>query len=1639
MKTHSALKSRDPSTLFRRVVLAMKILACVALCASPAAAQESVYNGAFSGGTGSLANAITFENNSGKGLSIINIFRNWGNSDSTNVGFPTSTLSGIRDHGSIPLVTWQPQANSARDGEYQLADIINGNHDSFIKDWALDAKAWAHPFFLRFAHEMNGNWYPWSPGINGNTTSQYAAAWRHVHDIFTRNGVTNVTWVWCPNTIYSGGTPIASLYPGDNYVDWTSSDVYNRISNNWGNFSARGGSTLDELMDIAPGKPIMIAETGCHNDDDKAGVAAGSKAQWYRTALKSYLKDSMPRVKAWVYFNGNNPDGNDWRINTSPDVLAAYKESIGLTYYSDNKYGSITQSPIPPLVNDAKSTDTMGPFVSIEKPGFNKVAAGTLIEILVSASDKSGVNKVEYSINGVLTHTENIAPYQYFWPVPAGAGTTYTLVAKAFDAVGKTTVSTITVVSQDPPAAPAGVAATDGAFTDKVRVTWSSVASVNGYEIWRNGSNDSAGAVKLNTGTQSGTTYDDTTTVYGTTYYYWVKAVTDAGAGNFGTPDTGFRNLPAAPVAPTGLYATDGTYNSRVQLGWTGVANAAGYEIWRNSVNNSATAVKISGSLVAGTTYDDITVPYATVYYYWAKAVNDGGTSPFSGVASGFRGSVPTITDITNRTISQNGSTGAIAFTVGDANTAVADLIVSATSSAPGIVPVENIVLGGSGASRTVTVTPANGAIGSSIITVTVTDADGGQASDSFTLIVNALPVISSISDRVISVGGSTGAVAFTVGDAETAAASLTLSASSSDTVLVPLANIVFGGSGANRTFTVTPAAGKSGAAEISVTVGDGTGSATETFFLSVMDANQALWTATGSPRSWSTGANWFSGVSPVSGNSTTLGFLSGIVLPAGSITSTNDLASPFSQHAVTLAGSGPAGAAAVVNLTGGALDFKTAVDGAAPGLHLAANAGDGPGSSLGYHIGMPVVLSSTLTIDGNGTADFVLDGGISGAAGISKTGTATLVLAGAGSYTGSTVMKGGTLRVTHPAGLGANGALQTNTGAVAPVIQLHIDGAGNDGVIPMSNAFGGNSSITTTIDVANNGGGNSGNLISLDGVSTGWGNTVTLNVTGSNGYGLRLAQLRSTGGSAGTQTLNPTTAPLTVGSYTGANNATTLTLSGTHSGSAITGAIVNGSSIVSLTKSNSSTWVLGGNSSYSGVTNILGGTLVLAADNALGTTAGTTTVSSGGGRLALRGNISVAEPISLSGRASGDHLLNESGTNTLTSSLSLNTGENAYFIRSDGGKLVLGNAVNMLGSTASKTLFVSGDGNVEIAGAVSPGTGTLSLSKTDGGTLTLSADSTYNGPTTILAGTLDLRGNLTATSSVTVATGAKLTGSGSISAATAVDGIHAPGAGIGQQAFATTLSYGGSARLEWELAANNADLVAPADPENPGPPVGIAFDGVSANTATVAAGAVFDVVLNGPGSAVDFRSAFWQQPHSWPALSADSLEGGFALGSVSTDSGGRSAAAFGGFSVRHVGSTIEVLWDPTSPFLVWQEQQFGEDATDPEIAGENADPDGDGLTNLVEYALATGPLSGNPSGISCAREGGVFSMTYALSKAATDITVLPVWSDDLATWSNVGVAVGIISENADVRVQRAEIPVAEDPNLFLRLRITRP
>jgi hypothetical protein len=322
-----------------------------------ASPTSSVYWGAYNDQAPFTASVMDrFEAEVGKHMSIVRWAQPW-KMRGTYQGFQQQAAQRVRDRGSIPMIGWGSWelGKGANQPAFKLANITNGTYDGYITQWAKDAKAWGHPFFLRFDHEMNGTWaFPWAEQLNGNQPGDFVRAWRHVHDIFTRVGANNATWVWCPNISGSRTTPLRQVYPGDNYVDWTCLDGYNFGTDNgntWQTFGqvfsgvTYGGynkhDSYKELLALAPSKPIVLAEVASVEH-------GGSKAAWIKDMLQTQLPTHFPQIKAVVWQNWN-ASGDPWSIETSPSAQAAFKAAIASNYYSSNEFGSLPNGKIQPL------------------------------------------------------------------------------------------------------------------------------------------------------------------------------------------------------------------------------------------------------------------------------------------------------------------------------------------------------------------------------------------------------------------------------------------------------------------------------------------------------------------------------------------------------------------------------------------------------------------------------------------------------------------------------------------------------------------------------------------------------------------------------------------------------------------------------------------------------------------------------------------------------------------------------------------------------------------------------------------------------------------------------------------------------------------------------------------------------------------------------------------------------------------------------------------------------------------------------------------------------------------------------------------------------------------------------------------
>ncbi len=272
-------------------------------------------------------------------------------------------MAAIWSRGAVPLVTWEPWTTSHKG--ISLNAIAAGHYDRYALRSAREAVAWGKPVLLRFAHEMNGGWYPWGIG-HGYSPATYVAAWRHLVRLFRRAGADNVQWVWAPNVNEQGGFPISlpfvgtgsshpfpfrQFFPGDRWVDWVGLDGFNwGKGGKWQSFTEIFGSSYDTMIQLSS-RPMIVAETASNE-------TPGDKAAWMTSALDREIP-RFRRVKAVVWFN-EAFSGVNARIDSSARTLAAFRKAIASPQYDLTRSELLATPAIQPTGAPAPSPPSSG-------------------------------------------------------------------------------------------------------------------------------------------------------------------------------------------------------------------------------------------------------------------------------------------------------------------------------------------------------------------------------------------------------------------------------------------------------------------------------------------------------------------------------------------------------------------------------------------------------------------------------------------------------------------------------------------------------------------------------------------------------------------------------------------------------------------------------------------------------------------------------------------------------------------------------------------------------------------------------------------------------------------------------------------------------------------------------------------------------------------------------------------------------------------------------------------------------------------------------------------------------------------------------------------------------------------------------
>lgn len=288
------------------------------------------YFGVYTGvqGSGAAASAARFGKTVGRKPTMVKAFANWGD------GFDKAWAAGLWKAGMMPqfeLEAWPTSAN----GQITLKKIADGKADAYIKRLAQDVRAAKMPVGLSFAHEFNGDWYPWgycSRKNNANACKyknkpqDFVRAWKRMHTLFTKAGATNAIWMWSPNeTAPRSEVKLKPFYPGDTYVDWIGAIGYFR-GTKARTFNQLFLPTFKQLRTFTK-KPIILGETGADY--------SAARTQNVKNLMAGLAKSKD--VIGFVWFNKNQSahEGRhaDYRIQATKAGLSAFKSGLKKTRY----------------------------------------------------------------------------------------------------------------------------------------------------------------------------------------------------------------------------------------------------------------------------------------------------------------------------------------------------------------------------------------------------------------------------------------------------------------------------------------------------------------------------------------------------------------------------------------------------------------------------------------------------------------------------------------------------------------------------------------------------------------------------------------------------------------------------------------------------------------------------------------------------------------------------------------------------------------------------------------------------------------------------------------------------------------------------------------------------------------------------------------------------------------------------------------------------------------------------------------------------------------------------------------------------------------------------------------------------------
>lgn len=223
-------------------------------------------------------------------------------------------------------------------------EILSGQHDEFLKQYARDLKRFGKPILFRLNNEMNGDWCTYSAYHYSRDPELYNELWRYIHSLFDAEGADNLLWVWNPHDVSFPNFKWNSAYnyfPGEAYVDIVGLTGYNTGTYHkgeiWRNFDEIYPKLYADYIRTFD-FPLMITEFGSNN-------MGGDKAAWVRDMFSKMPE--YDRIKLIIWFNGTDLDSHGkparvYRMDTGDSVQQAFADNLG-------RFGGLSLPTIAPL------------------------------------------------------------------------------------------------------------------------------------------------------------------------------------------------------------------------------------------------------------------------------------------------------------------------------------------------------------------------------------------------------------------------------------------------------------------------------------------------------------------------------------------------------------------------------------------------------------------------------------------------------------------------------------------------------------------------------------------------------------------------------------------------------------------------------------------------------------------------------------------------------------------------------------------------------------------------------------------------------------------------------------------------------------------------------------------------------------------------------------------------------------------------------------------------------------------------------------------------------------------------------------------------------------------------------------------